>query len=103
MINPNITANNFQNMFLSYFYGPLIDKFTRVDEKRGTSRYWTIFTPMLLIPQVTLKVDSLKLRSLISDHYSIFCITDLAIKMKTTSFMKKRHFNNKNKSIYKKR
>ena len=35
--NPNITVNNFQNMFLSYFYTPLIDKFTRVDEKRGTS------------------------------------------------------------------
>ena len=37
MINPNITVNNFQNMFLSYFYSPLIDTFTRVDEKRKTS------------------------------------------------------------------
>ena len=37
MINPNITVNNFQNMFISSFYSPLIDKFTRVDEKRGTS------------------------------------------------------------------
>ena len=37
IINQNITVNNFQNMFISYFYSPLIDKFTRVDEKRGTS------------------------------------------------------------------
>ena len=37
MINPNIIVNNFQNMFLSYFYSPLINKFTKVDEKRGTS------------------------------------------------------------------
>ena len=69
MINPNITVNNFQNMFISYFYSPLIDKFTRVDEKRGTSSLLEIFTPMLLIPQVTLKVDSLKLRSLITIQY----------------------------------
>ena len=37
MLNPNITVNNFQNMFLSYFYSPPIDKYTRVDEKRATS------------------------------------------------------------------
>ena len=34
-------------------------------------RYWTIFTPMLLILQVTLKVDSLKLRSLITIQYFV--------------------------------
>ena len=39
IINPNITLNNFQNMFLSYFYSPLIDKCTRVDEERGTSSF----------------------------------------------------------------
>ena len=36
IINPNINVNNFQNVFLSYFYTPLIDKPTRVDKKRGT-------------------------------------------------------------------
>ena len=71
MINPNITVNNFQNMFLSYFYSPLIDTFTRVDERGEPPRYWTIYTPMLLIPQVTLKVDSLKLRSLITIQYFV--------------------------------
>ena len=37
IINPNINVNNFQNIFLSYLYTPLIDKHTRVDKKRGTS------------------------------------------------------------------
>ena len=37
IINPNINMNNFQNMFLFYLYTPLIDKYTRVDKKRGTS------------------------------------------------------------------
>ena len=36
IINPNINVDNFQNVFLSYFYTPLIDKPTRVDKKRGT-------------------------------------------------------------------
>ena len=36
-INPNIVVNNFQNMFLSYFYTPLIDKYNREDNNRGTS------------------------------------------------------------------
>ena len=45
---------------------------------------------MLLIPQVTLNMDHLKQRSRISDHYSIFCITDIGIKMQTTTFMKKK-------------
>ena len=99
MINPNITVNNFQNMFLSYFYGPLIDKFTRVDEKRGTSSLLdNIYTN---VTHTTSDIKSGLFKTKISDHYSIFCITDLAIKMKTTTFMKKRDFNNTNKSIYK--
>ena len=36
IINPNINVNNFQNIFLSYLYTPLIDKHTRVYKKRGT-------------------------------------------------------------------
>ena len=61
-------------------------------------RCWTTFTLMLLTPQMTFKVGLFKTR--ISDHYSIFCITDLGIKIKTTTFMKKMDFNNKNKFIY---
>ena len=39
IINSNIAVNNFQNMFSSYFYLPLIDKYTREDKKRGTSTF----------------------------------------------------------------
>ena len=88
-------------MFQSYFYSPLKDTFTRVDEKRETSSLLNNIYTNVTHTQVTLKVDSLKLTSRISDHYSIFCISDIGIEMKT-SFMKKRNFNNKNKSIYEK-
>ena len=37
IIKPNVNVNNFQNMFLSYFYPPLIDNYTREDKKRGTA------------------------------------------------------------------
>ena len=39
IINPNIGVNNFQNTFLSYFYTPLIDKFTRLDKKGKPTHY----------------------------------------------------------------
>ena len=93
--NPNINVNNFQNMFLSYFYSPLIDKFTRVDEKMLDNIY----------TNVTHTANDIKLglfKTQISDHYSIFCITDLVINIQKTTFIKKRDFNNKNKSLYKK-
>ena len=100
IINPNITVNNFQNMFLSYFYTPLIDKFTRVDEKRGTSSLLdNIYTN---VTHTTNYIKSGLFKTQISDHYSIFCITDLVINIQKTTFLKKRDFNNKNTSIYKK-
>ena len=71
IINPNITVNNFQSMFLSCFYTPLIDKFTRVDEKRGTSSLLDNITRMLLIPQMTLKVDFLQHRSRITIQWFV--------------------------------
>ena len=98
--NPNINVNNFQNMFLSYFYSPLINKFTRVDEKRRTSSLLdNIYT------NVTHTANDIKsglFKTQISDHYSIFCITDLVLNIQKTTFMKKRDFNNKNKSLFKK-
>ena len=87
-------------MFLSYFYSLLIDKCTRVDEKRRTSSLLdNIYT------NVTHTANDIKsglFKTQISDHYSIFCITDLVINIQKTTFMKKRDFNNKNKSLYKK-
>ena len=66
-------------MFLSYFFSPLIDKFTRVDEKRRTSSLLdNIYT------NVTHTANDIKsglFKTQISDHYSIFCITDLVINI----------------------
>ena len=87
MINPNITVNNFQNMFLSYVYSPLIDNFTRVDEKRGTSSLLdNIYTN---VTHTTSNIKRGLFKTKISDHYSIFCITDLGIKMTTTFIRRK--------------
>ena len=47
IINPNIGVNNFQNTFLSYFYIPLINKFTRVDKKEKPPHYYIIYIQML--------------------------------------------------------
>ena len=77
--NPNINVNNFQNMFLSYFYSPLIDTFTRVDEKRRTSSLLdNIFTN---ITHTANGIKSGLLKTQIADHYSLFCITDLVINI----------------------
>ena len=96
IINPNITVNNFLNMFLSYFYSPLIDKFTRVDEKRGTfSLLDNIYTN---VTHTTSDIKSGRFKTKISYHYSIFSITDLGIQMKTITVMKKGDYNNTNKS-----
>ena len=80
-------------MCISYFYSPLIDKFTRVDEKRGTSSLMD--NSYTNVTHTTRDIKSGLFKTNIKDHYSIFCITDLGIKMKTTTFMKKRDFNNK--------
>ena len=89
IIYPNITVNNFQNMFLSYFYIPLIDKFTRVDEKRGTSSLLdNIYT---IVTHTTNDIKSGLFKTQISDHYSIFCITYLVINIQKT-FLKKQDF-----------
>ena len=78
-------------MFLSYFYSPLIDKFTRVDEKRGASSLLVnIYTN---VTHTVNDITSGLFKSQISDHYSIFWLTDLVINIKKF-FLKKRGFNN---------
>ena len=87
-------------MFLSYFYSPLIDTITRVNEKRGSSSLLdNIYTS---VTHTTSDIKSGLFKTNISDHYSIFYITYIAIKIKTTTFMRKIDFNNKNKYLYKK-
>ena len=72
IISPNIGVNDFQNMFLSYFYTPLIDKFTRVGKITETATLLdNIYT------NVTPNANSIKsgvFKTDISDHYSIFVL-----------------------------
>ena len=78
IINPNTNVNNFQNIFLSYLYTPLIDKHTRVDKKRGTSTMLdNIYSN---VTQITNTIHSGVFKTDYSDHYSIFCVTDLVIR-----------------------
>ena len=72
IISPNIGVNDFQNTFLSYFYTPLIDKFTRVGKITETATLLdNIYT------NVTPNANSIKsgvFKTDISDHYSIFVL-----------------------------
>ena len=87
-------------MFLSYFYTPLIDKYTREDKKKGTATLLdNIYT------NTTHIVNSMKteiFKTDITDHYSIFCITDLLTNTNKSSFLTKRAFSNKTISKFKK-
>ena len=89
IINPNINVNNFQNIFLSYLYTPLIDKYTTVDKKRGTSTLLdNIYSNVTQIHSGLFKTDY-------SDHYSIFCVTDFVIRTRNIKFKIKRDFSQK--------
>ena len=93
IINPNINVNNFQNVFLSYLYTALIDKPTRVDKKRGTySLLDNIYTN---VTQITNTINSGVFKTDYSDHYSIFCVTDLVISAQKNKFVNKRDFSQK--------
>ena len=72
IINHNIAVNNFQNTFLSYFYTPLIDKYTREDKKRGSSTLLdNIYTNVTQTPN-SIQSDILKTNLL--DHYQCFVL-----------------------------
>ena len=97
----SILLNMVQNMFISYFYSSLIDKFTRVDEKRGTSSLLdNIYT------NVTHTANDIKsglFKTQISDLGSLLNSLYYRLSNQHKTFMEKRDFNNKYKSIYKKR
>ena len=87
-------------MFLSYFYTPLIDKYTREYKKKGTA---TLLDS--IYANTTHIVNSMKtgiFKTDITDHYSIFCITDQFTNINKSSFFTKRGFGNKNISKFKK-
>ena len=101
IISPNIGVNDFQNTFLSYFYTPLIDKFTRVSKITETATLLdNIYT------NVTPNANSIKsgvFKTDISDHYSIFCITNfVTMGSRKKESRTKRDFSQKNISNFSK-
>ena len=98
IINPNI--NNFQNVFLSYFYTPVIDKSTRIDKKRGT--YTLMDNIYTNVTQITNTINSGIFKNDYSDYYSIFCVTDLVISAQKNKFVNKRDFSQTNISNFNK-
>ena len=100
IINPNINVNDFKNVFLYYFYTPLIDKPTRVDKKRGT--YTLLDNIYTNLTQITNTINSGVFKTDYSDHYSIFCVTDLVISSQKNKFVNKRDFSQKNISNFNK-
>ena len=101
IISPNIGVNDFQNTFLSYFYTPLIDKFTRVSKITETATLLDI-----IYTNVTPNANSIKsgvFKTDISDHYSIFCITDfVTMGSRKKESRTKRDFSQKNISNFSK-
>ena len=91
IINPDINVNNFQNVFLSYFYTPLIDKPTRVDKKRDT--YTLLDNIYTNVTQITNIINSGVFKTDYSDHYSIFCVTDLVITTQNNKVVNKHDFS----------
>ena len=71
MLTTNYIINDFHNLFLSYHFYNLINKPTRVTEDKS-SIIDNIYTNVskTLVNRI-FKTD-------FSDHYSIFCVTDLA-------------------------
>ena len=70
MLTTNRTVNVFYNLFLSYHFYNLINKPTRVTEYKS-SIIDSIYTNVSdTLANGIFKTD-------FSDHYSIFCVTDL--------------------------
>ena len=78
-------------MFLSYFYTPLFDKPTRVDKKRGT--YTLLDNIYTNVTQITNTINNRVFKTDYSDHYSIFCVTDLVISAQKNTFVNKCDFS----------
>ena len=92
IINPNINVNNLKT-FLSYPYTPLIDKHTRVDQKRGTSTLLdNIYSN---VTQITNHIHRGIFKTDYSDHYAIFSVSDLVMRTLNTKCINKRDFSQK--------
>ena len=90
IINLNINVNNFQNVLLSYFYTPLIDKPTIVNKKKNT--YTLLYNIYTNVTQITNTINSGVFKPDHSAYYSILWVTDLVISAQRNTFINKRDF-----------
>ena len=70
MLTTDSNVSDFHNMFLSYYFLPLINKPTRVNGNKA-STIDNIYTNISYIPPPVSGI----FKTSFSDHYSIFCIT----------------------------
>ena len=75
MLSTNRTVNDFHNLFLSYHFYNLINKPMRVSENKSS-----------IIDNIYTNVSKTLVNGIFktdfSDHYSIFCVTDLVKPLK---------------------
>ena len=86
LVTTDKTVNEFYNTFLSYYFYPLINQPTRVHAERK-SIIDNIFTNS---PNI---IRSGILKTEFSDHYSLFCITDLNRRVIKTKEVVKRELS----------
>ena len=89
MLTTNRIVNDFHNLFLSYHFYNLINKPTRVTENKSSiiDNIYTNASKTLV--NGIFKTD-------FSDHYSIFCVTDLTKLLAKNKTVIKREFNANN-------
>ena len=92
----NCRANEFSNLFLSYFFQPLIDKPTR-EVNDSISLLDNIYTNVThsgdICTSGVMKTD-------FSDHYSIFAFSDLQITPVIAKAITRREFSERNKAEF---
>ena len=95
----NTTADNYNNLFLSYSYKALIDKVTRVSVGQTDSLIDHMYTN---IPQCYDICTTAIMKAQLADHYSIICVTNITCSNNKSNTISERDFSNKNKSKLKK-
>ena len=89
MLTTNRIVNDFHNLFLSYHFYNLINKPTRVTENKSS-----------IIDNIYTNVSKTLVNGIFktdfSDHYSIFCVTDLTKPLAKNKTVIKREFNANN-------
>ena len=89
MLTTNHIVNNFYNLFLSYHFYNLIDKPTRViDDKPSIIDNINTNASKILVNGI--------FKTNFSDHYTIFCVTDLAKSLAKNKTVIKLEFNANN-------